>query len=70
MNQQQTKQHIETIHYQGILPPPNVLREFEATLEGTANRLLTLVEQEAHARHEIDKQAMQANIFRNVFKTG
>lgn len=62
MNQPQTEQIVETFHYQGILPPPNVLREFEATLEGTANRLLTLVEQEAHARHEMDKQVMQANI--------
>jgi uncharacterized membrane protein len=62
MNQPQTEQIIETFHYQGILPPPNVLREFEATLEGTANRLLTLVEQEAHIRREIDMQVMQANI--------
>ena len=62
MNQAKTEQIVEAFHYQGVLPPPNVLREFESTLEGTANRLLTLVEQEAKSRREVDLQVMQANI--------
>lgn len=54
--QQQTNNHT-LVHqaYQGPIPPPAHLEQFEALIPGAAERIIKMAEQEADQRHYIEK---------------
>lgn len=49
-------------HYQGILPPPEILHSLNELVPNGAARIVELVEAESLHRREQEAQAMQANI--------
>jgi len=58
--------------FQGPVPPPNLLKEYEAIMPGAAKVIFTAAEQERHHRHEIEnvgaelaKKESSANIISN-----
>lgn len=55
-NQEQEVVHVEHqfAYYSGPLPPPEMMREYENLLPGSADRILSLTEhaQEQRARYE------------------
>jgi uncharacterized membrane protein len=44
----------------GPLPPPEVLREYEETLPGSAERIISMAERQARHRQELEKVAVKA----------
>lgn len=51
----------ETMVFQGILPPPAMLKEYEGILPDAPERLLRFVEKESEARHSVMKQLVADN---------
>lgn len=41
-------------HYQGPVPPPDILKGYEEILPGAAERMLSMAEKEQNHRHQID----------------
>ncbi|WP_047680435.1 MULTISPECIES: DUF2335 domain-containing protein [Xenorhabdus] len=52
----------KTSLFQGPLPPPDMLREYDSILPGMAERILELTEKEQQFRHETQKTALNAVI--------
>jgi uncharacterized membrane protein len=48
--------------FQGPLPPPNVLGSYEKIEPGTANRIITLAENETKHRHNMEHKMLDAEI--------
>jgi uncharacterized membrane protein len=48
--------------YRGLLPPPDVLREFEALVPGAASRILQLGEDQARHRMDLERRTILADI--------
>lgn len=44
----------EFTHFEGVLPPPHMLRQYEDLLPGLADRMMVLVENQARHRQEIE----------------
>jgi uncharacterized membrane protein len=56
---------IETVvaqRFQGPLPPPSMLAEYEQTLPGCAERIVAMVEAEGNHRRDCELQVIQAGI--------
>lgn len=60
----QTVQHIQTTSqvYEGPIPHPEILRQFDELVPGTAERLIKLAEEESHHRRELERLAQEANV--------
>jgi uncharacterized membrane protein len=52
----------QVTHYQGAIPPPEILRGFEELVPGTAARLIALAEDESAHRRQVENKALDANI--------
>ena len=52
----------KSIHYEGSLPPPSILRGFDEVVPGTAARLVKLAEEESAHRRGIESKITDANI--------
>ena len=51
------------MQYSGPIPPPEMMREFEAIVPGAADRILKMAElQEVH-RHLLEKTHVRGNLF-------
>jgi len=61
-SQPQQQQVVATQIFQSALPPPEVLKGFDAIVPGTALRLINLAEQESIHRRLIEQQSLDANI--------
>ncbi|WP_323862883.1 DUF2335 domain-containing protein [Xenorhabdus szentirmaii] len=48
--------------FQGPFPPPKLLKEYENTLPGAAERVFALTEKEQNHRHEIDDKVVNGGI--------
>jgi len=48
--------------FEGPLPPPNILKQYDDVVSGAAERILVLAEQEAQHRRAQENSATQANI--------
>lgn len=78
MHNKQVAQSKETLQsvtalWQGPLPPPAVLRQYEAVLPGTAERILRLaernmdlIEQESGQRHTAEMETIQSLVADNT----
>jgi uncharacterized membrane protein len=63
-NNQQVKAKVQTVttHYQGIVPPPDILRGLDEVVPGAAARLIKLAEEESIHRRHLEMNANKANI--------
>lgn len=62
-HQIQIQQVQEVQHaYQGPVPPPDILRAFDALVPGTAKRLIDLAESESQHRRDMEQKVLAANI--------
>lgn len=50
---------VTAAYFEGPLPPPAVLREYDALAPGSAERIIRLMEQQSHHRMELEKTAIQ-----------
>lgn len=48
--------------FEGPIPPPAILQQYDAAIPGAAERILRLAEQETQHRHNQENSATQANI--------
>jgi uncharacterized membrane protein len=46
--------------FSGPLPPPEVLRQYEATTKGAADRIIAMAEEEQRFTHDMTRRALQA----------
>jgi len=53
-------------HYQGAVPPPEILRGIDEIVPGAAARLIALAEQESNHRRSLEVKAIEANIAAQV----
>jgi len=53
-------------HYQGAVPPPEILRGIDEIVPGAAARLITLAEQESNHRRSLEVKTIEANIAAQV----
>jgi uncharacterized membrane protein len=53
-------------HYQGAVPPPEILRGIDEIVPGAAARLIVLAEQESNHRRSLEVKAIDANIAAQV----
>ncbi len=51
--------------FSGPLPPPAALNGYEATLPGSADRILTMAEQNAKSRIDLNNRIVEADISRS-----
>ena len=63
----QTAQQVQTIQaaqttFTGPMPPPDLLRQYDAVVLGAAERILVMAEKEARHRQSNESQALAANI--------
>lgn len=49
-------------HFSGPLPPPDAFAKYEQTLEGAANRILTMAEKQQEHRQATEKKIVRSNI--------
>ncbi len=52
--------------FQGPLPPPVALAEYDKILPGSADRILTMAESEQKHRHEIDRKGLATAVRANL----
>jgi len=55
----QVTQHIETRHFEGPLPPPDVLEKYEAVTPGFAERIVKMAEAEQAHRHTLESTVVE-----------
>ncbi len=48
--------------YSGPLPSPETLRKYEEILEGSANRIVTMAENQGEHRRELEKKVIEGRI--------
>lgn len=48
--------------YQGLIPPPVILQQFDELRPGTADRIIQWAEDEQHHRRTLEREAQAANI--------
>ena len=48
--------------FSGPMPPPDLLRQYEEIIPGSAERLLAMAEREARHRHTMEQTALQAEV--------
>jgi uncharacterized membrane protein len=53
-------------HYQGAVPPPEILRGIDEIVPGAAARLIALAEQESNHRRSHEVKTIEANIAAQV----
>lgn len=53
-----------SIQFTGILPPPQILEEYERILPGTTERFLALAERQAAHRMYLEKRLVESEIAR------
>lgn len=53
-------------HYQGAVPPPEILRGIDEIVPGAAAKLIALAEQESNHRRSLEVKAIEANIAAQV----
>lgn len=56
------QQHITSARWQGPLPPPAALQQFDQILDGGAERIFKMAEAEQKHRIESEREALFANI--------
>ena len=64
-----TEQNSIAVEYQGPIPPPSALAEYDSISPGLATRILTMAELESKHRHHIEKGALSANDRTALFKS-
>lgn len=60
--QAQANHHVQLHQWQGPLPPPGALREFDDVLPGSAERIVRMVELEQAERHQHEQKRLDAAI--------
>ena len=48
--------------FSGPLPPPNILDGYERVLPGSADRIITMAEEQLKHRHNLEKSVIKSNI--------
>jgi len=51
----------ETTHYQGPVPPPSLLREYDAVVPGSAERLLAMAESQSAHRQDLERTVIHGD---------
>ena len=59
---QVAKQEVIAAHFQGPVPPPEILSGYNNIQEGFADRIVTLAERETAHRHKIEELTVKAQI--------
>ncbi len=49
-------------YFHGPLPPPAVIEQYERAVPGSAERILTLAEEQQHLRHRVEEKIVTAAI--------
>ena len=61
-----TQQQRKLIHisqgFQGPIPPPQILQQYEQIVPGAAERILKMAENQSKHRHTMEKKIINANI--------
>lgn len=60
-----TFQITQSTHFQGPIPPPAVLAEYDALLPGLANRIVGMAESEQTFRQGLVSKGLRANVIRD-----
>lgn len=53
---------MQLAQFSGILPPPELLKQYDKICPGLADRIMKMAEGEAAHRHSLDKATLDANI--------
>jgi len=53
---------VEASSFQGPLPPPQILSQYELTVPGSAERIISLWESQVRHRQELEKKAIGSDI--------
>ncbi len=59
---QQESQIVAVRGFSGPLPPPETLQQYEKVCRGSADRIITMAENQATHRHDLEKKQLQADI--------
>ncbi|MGD7036319.1 DUF2335 domain-containing protein [Methylotuvimicrobium buryatense] len=57
--QQNDSNHIVSAQWQGPLPPPSTLREFDDIIQNGAERIMRMAEIEQQHRHDSEKKLIE-----------
>lgn len=70
--QEQLEVSVESIRWQGPIPPPAVIREYEDVLPGAAERILRMAEvpmemahEQQHHRHDLESRVVRSDMRRS-----
>jgi uncharacterized membrane protein len=58
---------VEASSFQGPLPPPQILNQYELTVPGSAERIISLWESQVRHRQELEKKAIGSDIRQSYF---
>jgi len=53
---------VEASSFQGPLPPPQILNDYDQTVAGSAERIISLWENQVWHRQELEKKAIESDI--------
>lgn len=53
----------EAAFFAGPLPPPEIFRQYESILSGSADRILTMAEQQSRHRQDLESRALDSNAY-------
>lgn len=60
----QIRQEVRTSQFQGPIPPPELLREYEAIVPGAADRIITVMENQASHRMFLERTVITGDSMR------
>jgi uncharacterized membrane protein len=58
---------VQAQHYEGPIPPPEMLEKYNQIVSGAADRILKMAEEQASHRQYLEKQVIKSDIRNSVF---
>ena len=58
---------VQAQHYEGPIPPPEMLEKYNQIVPGSADRILKMAEEQASHRQYLEKQVIKSDIRNSVF---
>jgi len=58
---------VKAQHYEGPIPPPEMLEKYNQIVSGAADRILKMAEEQASHRQYLEKQVIKSDIRNSVF---
>lgn len=64
--QEQATHAIVATHFEGPLPHPSILKGYEEVLPGAADRIITMAEEQAGHRHDLEAKVIRFDELKSV----